>query len=123
MLDSVDYGKVTRLSHVAAEKTHAHCKWRHVSKLEGLLSRSKKKLELRPEGQARWVVNLSKRNHTPSQEEILRMGLNFAPVPTRFPLQDTIAGMEETTRRLPKENADDLRMRLSTYRPDDGAAR
>ena len=32
------------------------------------------------------------------------MGLNFAPVPTEFPLQDTIAGMEETTRKLPKED-------------------
>ena len=35
------------------------------------------------------------------------MGLNFAPVPTKFPLQDTIAGMEETARKLPNEDADD----------------
>ena len=40
------------------------------------------------------------------------MGLNFAPVPTKFPLQDTIAGMEKTARKLPKEDADDLRMRV-----------
>ena len=36
------------------------------------------------------------------------MGLNFAPVPTK--LQDTIAGIEETVRKLPKEDADNLQM-------------
>ena len=41
---------------------------------------------------------------------MLRMGLKFAPISTKFPLQDTIAGMEETARKLPKEDADDLRM-------------
>ena len=45
----------------------AQCKLRYVSKLEALLSGSKK-LELRHEGQARWVVNLSK------QEEVLKIG-------------------------------------------------
>ena len=109
-MDSVDYKKVTRLSHTAVEKTHAQCKRRHVSKLEVLLSRSKKKLELWPEGQARWVVNLSKHNLTPSQEEVLKMGLNFAPVPTKFPLQVSIVGMEETAMKLPKEDAEDLWM-------------
>ena len=76
MMDSVDYDKVTRLSHAAVEKTHAQCKRRHVSKLEALLSRSKKKLELRPEGQARWVVN---RSLTPSQEEWALTLLQFPP--------------------------------------------
>ena len=38
-----------------------------------------------------------------SQEEILKKGLNFAPVPTTFLLQDTIAGMEEVARKLPED--------------------
>ena len=37
------------------------------------------------------------------------MGLNLAPVPTKFPLQDTIASVEKAARRLPKDDADDLR--------------
>jgi hypothetical protein len=40
------------------------------------------------------------------------MGLNFVPVPTKFPLQDTIASVEELTRQLPKDDADDLRGRV-----------
>ena len=35
------------------------------------------------------------------------MDLNFAPVPTKFSLQDTIASVE-AARRLPKGDADDL---------------
>ena len=111
-LDTVDYTKVARLSRAAAEKTHAECKQKHVRKLDALLSRSKKKVELRPEGQARWVVNLSKRALTSSQEEVLKKGLNFAPVPTSFPLQDIIAGTEEAARKLPEDDAQDLRMRV-----------
>ena len=102
-MDSVDDEKVTRLSHIAGEKTHTQCKWRHVSKLEALLSTSKKKLEFHPEGQARWVVNQSKHHLTPSQEEVLKVGLNFAPVPTKLQLQDTTAGVEDGSLWDPQE--------------------
>ena len=40
------------------------------------------------------------------------MGLNYAPVPTKFPLQDTIASVEEVAKQLPKDDADDLRGRV-----------
>ena len=83
-LDVVDYEKVTRLSHAAAERTHADCKQRHVRKLESLLSRSKKNVDLRPEGQARWVVNLPKRSLTPSQEEVLKKVLTLHQSPQVF---------------------------------------
>ena len=36
------------------------------------------------------------------------MGLNYAPVPTKFPLQDTIASVKEVAKQLPKDIADDL---------------
>ena len=75
-------------------------------------TRSTKKAELRPEGQARWVVNLSKRALTSYQEDVLKKGFNFAPVPTNFLLQDTIAGMEEAARKLPTDDAQDLWMRV-----------
>ena len=96
-LETGDYLKVTRLSHSSAEKTHVKSKQRHLSKLELLMKRKQKQPELRPEGHDRWVVNLTERYLTPSQNEVLRMGLNFVPVPTKFPLQDTIASVEEVT--------------------------
>ena len=72
----------------------------------------KKSIELRPEGQARWVVNLSNKVLTSGQEAVLKLGLNFAPVPTSLPLQDTIVGVEEAAKRLPKDDATDLHIRV-----------
>ena len=45
-------------------------------------------------------------------QELLKLGLNFAPVPTSLPLQDTIVGIEEAAKRLPKDDATDLRTRV-----------
>ena len=112
-LDKDDYRKVARLSHAAAEKTHAASKQKHMSKLRLLMDRKEKKsIELRPEGHACWVVNLSGKTLTSSQEEVLKLGLNFAPVPTKYPLQDTITGVEEAARQLPKDDATDLRSQV-----------
>ena len=105
--------KIARLSHAAAERTHATSKQKHMGKLKLLMDRQKhKSIELRPEGQARWVVNLSDKVLTSGQEEVLKLGLNFAPVPTKFPLQDTITGVEDAARKLPKDDATDLRTRV-----------
>ena len=57
---------------------------------------------------ARWVINLSDKVLTSAQEEVLKVGLNFAPVPTKVPLQDTIVEVEEAARQLPKDDAIDL---------------
>ena len=112
-LDRNDYCKVARLSHAAAEKTHAASKQKHISKLKLLMDRKKRKsIELRPEGHTCWVVNLSGKTLTSSQEELLKLGLNFAPVPTKYLLQDTIAGVEEAARQLPKDDATDLRSQV-----------
>ena len=37
---------------------------------------------------------------------------HYAPVTTKFPLQDTIASVEEVAKQLPKDDADDLRGRV-----------
>ena len=43
------------------------------------------------------------------QEDVLRLGLNFTPAPTKLPLVDTIAAVEEGARQLGEEDAEDLR--------------
>ena len=67
---------------------------------------------MRPEGLERWVVNLTDRALTPAQEEVLKLGLNFAPAPSKLPLTDTMAAVESGARRLSPEDADDLRGRV-----------
>ena len=43
---------------------------------------------------------------------MLRLGLNFTPAPTKLPLVDTIAAVEEGARQLNEEDAEDLRGRV-----------
>ena len=54
------------------------------------------------------MVNLTDRTLTPAQEEVLKLGLNFAPGPSKLPLRDTMAAVESGARRLSPEDADDL---------------
>ena len=56
----------------------------------------------------RWVVNLTDRTLTPAQEDVLNLGLNFAPAPSKLPLTDTTATVGSGARKLTPEDADDL---------------
>ena len=56
------------------------------------------------------MVNLIDRPLTEPQREVLRLGLNFAPVPTKLPLVDTISAVEGAQQL--KEDAEDLRGRV-----------
>ena len=46
------------------------------------------------------------------QKEVLRLGLNFAPAPTKLPLVDTITAVEEGAQQLKEEDAEDLWRRV-----------
>ena len=76
------------------------------------MDRRDKHRGLRPQGLERWVVNLTDRSLSKSQEDILKLGLNFAPAPTKLPVVDTIAAVEEKARQLSEEDAEDLRGRV-----------
>ena len=58
---------------------------------------------------ARSMGNLTDCSLTPSQEEVLKLGLNFALAPTKFFLVDTMAAVEEGARKLMDTVAEDLR--------------
>ena len=107
-----DFRKVSLLSAAAAEKTHAKTKLNQVQKLGKLTNTRDKRLELPPQEVDRWVVNLTDRSLSEPQKEVLRLGLNFAPAPTKLPLVDTIAAVEEGAQQLKEEDAEDLRGRV-----------
>ena len=107
-----DYQKVTKLSYAAAEDTHAKAKLNQTKKLGKLMDMRDKHHGLRPQGLERWVVNLTDRSLSKPQEDVLRLGLNFAPAPTKLPVVDTIAAVEEGARQLSEEDAEDLRGRV-----------
>ena len=76
----------------------------HLKKLETITARHKSRLEqdfnLRPEGISKWVVNMFSRKLSSAEEEILHLGLNFAPTPSRLPLIDIVAAIEEGANKL-----------------------
>ena len=100
------------LSYRAAERTHNETKRTQILKLERLANHRSRRRELRPEGLERWVVNLTDRTLTPAQEDVLKLGLNFAPAPSKLPFTDTMAAVESGARKLTPEDADDLRGRV-----------
>ena len=107
-LSMADYQKVMSLSYRAAERTHNKTQWRQILKLETRTNHRSRQQELRPEGLETWMVYLTFRTLTPAQEDVLKLGLNFALSPSKLPLTDTMAAVDRGTRRLSPEDADDL---------------
>ena len=107
-----DYQKLTTLCYAAAENSHAKMKLLQTIKLERLMDRWDKHCELRPQGLERWMLNLTDRTLFKPQKDVLSLGLNFAPAPSKLTLVDTIAAVEEGARQLNEEDAEDLRGRV-----------
>ena len=55
------------------------------------------------------IINLSKRELTPQQRQVLTLGLNFIPTPHHIPRVDIIAGTESLARYLPGHQGEQLR--------------
>ena len=55
------------------------------------------------------IINLSKRELTPQQRQVLTLGLNFIPTPRQIPQVDIIAGTESLARYLPGHQGEQLR--------------
>ena len=87
-----------------------------VRKLETLVTKknAKSDISLRPhdQGLEKWVVNKTDVELTQNQESVLKLGLNFAPVPTKLPIIDTVSAVEEGARGLAEVDANDLRGRV-----------
>ena len=108
-----DENLIDKLCVQPAEREHAKTKKRQARKIsEMLASRKDRFVSLRPQGLKRWVMNLSDKVITPTQEEVLSLGLNFAPVPSKLPLLDTVANLEGVARTLGQDDANELRGRV-----------
>ena len=62
-----------------------------------------------PLDKSKVVVNLSKRNISPSEEDVLSLGLNYAIAPSKLPTAEMIAITEVTARHLDTNTAQKLR--------------
>ena len=113
-MEEEDFGRIKELCSKVAERTFSNTKRRHVEKLRTMLDKKEERagVSLRPKGLDKWIVNLSNKVLAPSEEEVLKLGLNFVPAPKKLPLINTVAAVEGGARRLKEEEANDLRGRV-----------
>ena len=109
MTDDLD--RITGLCKQAAEKTFSNTKQIHVRKLERL-TKKEKSINLSPKGLEKWIVNRTGRTLTTQQEEVLTMGLNYVPTPSKIPVRDIAAAVETAASELSSDGASDLRLRV-----------
>ncbi len=97
----------------SVEKTFTLMKARYQSKLNRLLNRkTKRAIAFNEEKNKKLIINFSNKTVTECQEDVLKLGLNFAPVPTKLPLIDTVTAVEAVTKFLNEDKANDLRGRV-----------
>ena len=108
-----DYDKVTGICSSSAEKEFKNVKNRHIRKIKRMINN--KKSSKKVSGivkKDRWIVNMSDRKLTEVEKEVLMLGLNFVPTPTKIPLIDIVASLEGGIRGLKNTITGDLRNRL-----------
>ena len=70
------------------------------------------------EESTRVVVNLSKQKISETEEQVLSLGMNFAPTPKEIPVDDIIVGTEALVRHLDLATATELRQLMKVCMTD-----
>ena len=97
------------------EKAYSEAKWRQKKKLDRFVEKKKKDSEpdLSGEHLKKWVRNISDREITLKQKQVLAKGLNFAVSPESIPVNDFVVATEQACWLLPEEERDQLRSEVS----------
>ena len=103
------FSKLKEWSDNIAERTFQETKGGHRVKFQSLLDRNIKVNRFTPIDLEKVIINLSKRELTPQQRQVLTLGLNFIPTPRHIPQVDIIAGSESLARYLPGHQGEQLR--------------
>ena len=103
------FSKLKEWSDNIAERTFQETKERHRVKFQSLLNRNIEVNRFTPIDPEKGIINLSKRELTPQQRQVLTLGLNFIPTPRHIPQVDIIAGTESLARYLPGHQGEQLR--------------
>ena len=104
-----------------ADRTRSETKHRHNHKFDALVHFEKNHSRAhrrRQWYQERLVVNLSSKQLTESQTAVLARGLNFAPAPSAVPMRHIIANVEQALRLIPKQSADNTRLKIASLLRD-----
>ena len=115
-LTGIDFTRIYQMCVKSAEHIFKITKEKHQQKFELLQKRAicGESNKHNRAGNSKWVINKSSTKLLPDEEEVLKLGLNFAPTPRTVPVVDLLAGVEVATRntKLHAEEAEELRARI-----------
>ncbi|XP_046387902.1 uncharacterized protein LOC124157319 [Ischnura elegans] len=112
-LNNTDWETLDRITWNSASITFISTKEKQVKKFEHLHSRQHPELETHGPKNDRSVVNLTDIHLSDAAISVLSKGLNFAVAPARLPKEELVTEVEYAVRKLPKEEADELRGEVS----------
>lgn len=107
-LSKTQWTALDNLCKQAESRTHLDTRMRQKAKFEWLLT-STSPTSHPSLDKSKVVINMSERQLTPSEEEVLALGLNFAITPAKVPTSKIIAATEATARHLFVDSAEQLR--------------
>ena len=109
-----EFHLVEKIHENSYKKSFDLTKKRHIRKLDELISKNKiTQSATNMADKKKWVINMSSRQLTHIETDLLVKGLNFSIASKTLPNKDIIAAIEDAVKDLEKEEADTIRAKVS----------
>ena len=109
-----EFHLVEKIHENSYKKSFDLTKKRHIRKFDELISRNRiRQSATNIADKKKWVINMSSRQLTRSETDLLAKGLNFSITSKTLPNKDIIATIEDAVKDLEKEKAETIRAKAS----------
>ena len=109
-----EFHLVEKIHENSYKKSFDLIKKRHIQKFDELISKNKiTQSATNITDKKKWVINMSSRQLTHIETDLLSKGLNFSITSKDTPNKDIIATIEDAVKDLEKEEADTIRAKIS----------
>ena len=109
-----EFHHVEKIHEKSYRKSFDLTKKRHIRKFDELISRNRiRQSTTNIADKRKWVINMSSRQLTHIETDLLAKGLNFSITSKTLPNKDIIATIEDAVKDLEKEEADTIRAKVS----------
>ena len=109
-----EFHLVEKIHENSYKKSFELTKKRHIRKFNELINKNKvTQSATNITDKKKWVINMSSRQLTHIETDLLAKGLNFSVTSKTLPNKDIIATVEDAVKDLEKEEADTIRAKVS----------
>ncbi|XP_038066508.1 uncharacterized protein LOC119736566 [Patiria miniata] len=123
-MQPTDYDKISALTDKSVSHTFHATQRKQIRKFQRLISCGKKRMDRASRNtstnkgnnddmnKANSVINLSQRQLSKTESNVLALGMNFATTPSKIPVEEFIQSIEPSIRKMDKEKADNIRIQI-----------